>query len=150
MRICIYIQFFYSPVPRSIPLAHTDEDSLAALSASGHPATFGQNHEDVFDETYRKARVLNKDQFSLKFTPEGAGLEPIIRKALAIGEGRGGVEFELYKLNVYGTSISTSVLFMDVIKMIVYRSGIVLQSAPRYTTVSKHVRVACHCLPDAA
>ena len=123
---------------------------MAALSASGHPATFGQDHEDVFDETYRKARVLNKDQFSLKFTPEGTGLEPIIRKALAIGEGRGGVEFELYKLNVYGTGLSTSLLFMGIVKIIVYRPGIVLQTAPRYTTVSKHVRVACDRLSDNA
>jgi len=71
------------------------------------PASFGRNQENVFDESYRKAGKLDRDHFSCYFDPERSKLIKTIRSNLLEGhDEKREIEVELYKLNVYGRSLS--------------------------------------------
>lgn len=82
-----------------------DSSSCGALAAACQPATFGVEHEDVLDETYRKAGKMDRGEFSISFESAlGVFLEQAAKQLLGISkEGvHEEVFVELYKLNVYG------------------------------------------------
>ncbi|TFK70194.1 hypothetical protein BDN72DRAFT_870443 [Pluteus cervinus] len=75
---------------------------LQDLTDACLPATFGRDKEDVYDESYRKARKLDLDDFAAKFDPHAAGIVDIIREGLLEGLNQTRrIKVELYKLNVY-------------------------------------------------
>ncbi|KAI0058894.1 hypothetical protein BV25DRAFT_1871819 [Artomyces pyxidatus] len=78
---------------------------LDLLATSCDPATFGLKHEDVLDETYRKAGKMDTDAFPTSIVPERTALMDVIRRDL-VGGGQADTEqavnAEFYKLNVYG------------------------------------------------
>ncbi|TFY76121.1 hypothetical protein EWM64_g7892 [Hericium alpestre] len=87
---------------RRIDLAHADPDELQRLSDACDRATFGLNHEDVLDETYRKAGKMDTSCFSTPIVPERNGLLDIVRANLLEGvDSTRPIQVELYKLNVY-------------------------------------------------
>ncbi|KAF7313139.1 Fe2OG dioxygenase domain-containing protein [Mycena kentingensis (nom. inval.)] len=93
-----------------------DPSQLEKLSAACAKATFGTDHGDVLDESYRKAGKLELDQFAAQFDVHSAGLVDAIaqdfivnkfpeRRFFSHGEEKPQVKVlraELYKLNVYG------------------------------------------------
>ncbi|TFY81325.1 hypothetical protein EWM64_g2684 [Hericium alpestre] len=87
---------------RRIDLAHADPDELQRLCDACDRATFGLNHEDVLDETYRKAGKMDTSCFSTPIVPERNGLLDIVRANLLEGvDSTRPIQVELYKLNVY-------------------------------------------------
>ena len=67
------------------------------------PAPFGRNHEDVYDETYRKAGKLDNQYFSTNFAPHSSGLVASLKDTLLEGHNANmSLYCELYKRNVYG------------------------------------------------
>ncbi|THH12096.1 hypothetical protein EW146_g7825 [Bondarzewia mesenterica] len=86
-----------------INLSNADEEKLVHLFDACDSATFGRNEENVFDETYRKARKMDTSNFQCAFDAERLGLVDIACGNLIFGESRLKiVKAELYKLNVYG------------------------------------------------
>ncbi|XP_055334326.1 uncharacterized protein LOC129585604 [Paramacrobiotus metropolitanus] len=83
---------------------HTASDAeLELLARACTAATFGMNQQDVYDETYRKAGKMDTEEFSSKFDLERSGILTRIRDDLLDHTNYGRpVEWELYKLNVYG------------------------------------------------
>ncbi|XP_055334166.1 uncharacterized protein LOC129585490 [Paramacrobiotus metropolitanus] len=83
---------------------HTATDAeLELLARACAAATFGINHQDVFDETYRKAGKMDTEQFASKLDLESAGILTRIKNDLLDRSNYGRpVKCELYKLNVYG------------------------------------------------
>jgi hypothetical protein len=89
---------------------------LEKLIQACEPASFGKGQENVFDETYRKARKMDSENF----VPVLDGLDPfhtdlikIIRGYLLEGDqSKKSIKMELYKLNVYGTHITPSLAFI--------------------------------------
>jgi hypothetical protein len=76
---------------------------LERLVKACDPATFGKNAEDVYDESYRKAKKLSRDSFMVRLDIVGLGLIKIIRENLLFGEAsERAVRAELYNLNIYG------------------------------------------------
>jgi hypothetical protein len=76
---------------------------LDLLTEECDQATFGLNHTDVLDESYRKAGKLDKSHFACNFNPERLGLIDAVLSTLLEGHDEDKkVEVELYKLNVYG------------------------------------------------
>ncbi len=66
-------------------------------------ATFGRNHEDVLDESYRKAGKLDATHFAPKLEVGRIGIVEIIRGDLLEGtRSKEDIRVEMYKLNVYG------------------------------------------------
>lgn len=64
------------------------------------------NKEDVLDESYRKALKLDRPNFGVMFDPERAGIMEAIRYKFLEESGQTRpVVAEMYKLNVYGTSL---------------------------------------------
>lgn len=89
---------------RRIDLANATEDQLVHLSQICAAATFGRNHEDVLDETYRKARKLDRCDFACHYDPIQSGLVRVAcGDILAAKDGSRPVRAELYKLNIYGS-----------------------------------------------
>ena len=88
-----------------IDFSHASAVELDRLNEACQPATFGLNDRDVYDETYRKAGVLDVENFMLGLDAERAGLIETVRTLLFPGqEEKRMVKAELYKLNVYGTT----------------------------------------------
>lgn len=83
----------------------TDE-SLKALANACEPASFGIGGQDVTDESYRKARKMDAADFATQFTPTNHGVARLIHENLFKGASNRDVRFELYKLNVYGPSVT--------------------------------------------
>ncbi|KAJ2904300.1 hypothetical protein MKZ38_008359 [Zalerion maritima] len=84
--------------------------SLDELVQDCSPAKFGFDDKDVFDETVRKAGVLDASRFSTNFNPYDFGIVDAVARELLPGVVRAGkqpaverwgVVAELYKLNVY-------------------------------------------------
>ncbi|KAK3667971.1 hypothetical protein LTR22_001038 [Elasticomyces elasticus] len=77
--------------------------NLSTLIETCAPAAFGRGGEDVFDETYRKARKLDTSQFATTFCPYANGIIDVVAQMLlpSIAGHQRGVKAELYKLNVY-------------------------------------------------
>ena len=88
---------------RRIDLTTATEKELDNLMKECNPATFGRDHTDVLDESYRKARKLDRAHFACNFNPERSGLVGVVLSTLLEGRDEGKkVDVELYKLNVYG------------------------------------------------
>ena len=82
------------------------DSQLAALSEACQPASFGVNQEDVLDESYRKAGKMEPSEFSAQFSPSSLGIVELIRASFLQGRSAKSIRVELYKLNVYGTTLS--------------------------------------------
>jgi hypothetical protein len=79
---------------------------LEQLSQACEPASFGKKHEDVFDETYRKAGKMDSECFSPTLDPFHTNVMKIIRGYLLEGtQSTENIKIELYKLNIYGTHL---------------------------------------------
>ncbi|KAI0648568.1 hypothetical protein C8Q79DRAFT_905529, partial [Trametes meyenii] len=80
------------------------QEDLDTLQQTCDPATFGLDEKEVFDESYRKAGKLDKDQFAIQFDPCTTGILDAVRTSLLSGtrEDERYIRAELYKLNVYG------------------------------------------------
>jgi hypothetical protein len=76
---------------------------MELLASACKPATFGRNREDVLDETYRKAGVLDTAAFASNISDALPELLKIIERELNDGQPDRRVRAERYKLNVYGT-----------------------------------------------
>lgn len=88
---------------RRVDLVNASESDLERLAKACDPATFGRNHEDVLDDSYRKAGKLDETHFSTKLDVERDGFMEVIRYGLLEGmESQRPIRVELYKLNVYG------------------------------------------------
>ncbi|KAJ6482620.1 hypothetical protein C8R45DRAFT_871444 [Mycena sanguinolenta] len=87
-----------------INLANATPAELDALSDACQRATFGRNHEDVLDETYRKAGQMTAKDFMIRFNVEKSGILAHVHARLLEGFNKSdkGIKAELYKLNVYG------------------------------------------------
>ncbi|KAI5987504.1 hypothetical protein EDD15DRAFT_2552791, partial [Pisolithus albus] len=83
---------FSSPTP----------EELGSLSNACQPASFGVNHERVYDESYRKAGEMNIASFATRFSARNAGLILTVRQELLGRNENRNIKVELYKLNVYG------------------------------------------------
>ena len=80
------------------------------LAKACDPATFGRNKDDVYDESYRKAKKLDAGSFIVGLDVVKLGLINVIRENLIFGEKSAKpVRAELYNLNVYG---QTSILVL--------------------------------------
>ena len=91
---------------RCINFVDTNDEQLRYLAETCEHATFGRAHEDVLDESYRKAGKLDKTHFASNFHPVSSGLIDKIRDVLLEGYGFDfDIRVELYKLNVYGTPL---------------------------------------------
>ncbi|KIN98277.1 hypothetical protein M404DRAFT_157967 [Pisolithus tinctorius Marx 270] len=85
-----------------LDLSDSAPEELDKLSDACQPATFGVNKEDVYDESYRKARKLDIRNFATLFNIDNIGLVDVIRNALLEGEDENRrIKVEMYKLNVY-------------------------------------------------
>lgn len=92
MTISSRLSLFYPP-----------SQSLESLANACDPATFGRNKEDVYDESYRKAKKLNTGSFMVGLDLARLGLPRIISEALVVGQtSPKSVRAELYNLNIYG------------------------------------------------
>lgn len=83
------------------PGADADMDRLVQQS---QPATFGRGGEDVYDESYRKARKMDPTAFCTTFDPYSLGIIDIVAQVLlpsvVDSVTHRAVQAELYKLNV--------------------------------------------------
>ncbi|OSX57111.1 hypothetical protein POSPLADRAFT_1112134, partial [Postia placenta MAD-698-R-SB12] len=76
---------------------------LLELNDTCDVATFGRNHENVHDETYRRAGKLDSAHFSVKVDLLNSGLLDLICDDLLDDDyEERGIRAEMYKLNVYG------------------------------------------------
>ena len=90
-------------ISSQISLFYPSSESLELLDKACDPATFGRNKEDIYDESYRKARKLDVGSFMIGLDIVRLGLIKIIRENLVLGEEAAKpVRAELYNLNVYG------------------------------------------------
>jgi 2OG-Fe(II) oxygenase superfamily len=77
---------------------------LEQLAQACEPASFGKDHEDAFDETYRKAEKMDSECFSPMLDLCHTDVMKIIRGYLLEGtQSTKNIKTEIYKLNVYGT-----------------------------------------------
>lgn len=74
--------------------SHTDEQ-VRRLAEACDIATFGRGHEDVHDESYRKAGKLDKGHFAATFDPEQSGLLHAIRHNVLEGHSGKALKVEL-------------------------------------------------------
>ncbi|TFK63427.1 hypothetical protein BDN72DRAFT_847639 [Pluteus cervinus] len=83
-----------------LSLTSATTDDLQKLTNACLPAKFGLGQEDVLDESYRKARKMDIDNFMVGFDP--STIVDVIRQELLDSEDvQAALEVELYKLNVY-------------------------------------------------
>ncbi len=107
-------------------------------------ATFGLNHEDVLDVSYRSAWKLDPVYFASKLNILHAGLMDSIRYNLLRGnQGRMTFYAELYKLNVYGEFVFA--LPFRIEESTSRRKGFFLQTAQGHPAGRQDVRIA-RCL----
>eukprot|EP01098_Paradermamoeba_levis_P014191 TRINITY_DN669_c0_g1_i3.p1 TRINITY_DN669_c0_g1~~TRINITY_DN669_c0_g1_i3.p1 ORF type:complete len:406 (-),score=96.54 TRINITY_DN669_c0_g1_i3:116-1333(-) len=87
-----------SEATHKITFPGCSEKHLEELMKACVPASFGKGKEEVYDETYRKARVLDPDHFSTNFHLAELDILALIEKILVPGRK---ICAKLYKLNVY-------------------------------------------------
>lgn len=87
---------------RYLNFANASNEELALLAEACEAATFGRNHEDVLDETYRKAGKLDAEDFATSFEVQSSNLVSILRDKLLIADSEANIRAERYKINVYG------------------------------------------------
>lgn len=85
-----------------IELQNATPEQLDHLYQTCDPASFGLDHTDVLDESYRKAGKLDLEHFASKFDLEQSRLLNVIVPGLMEGPKQREIYAELYKLNVYG------------------------------------------------
>ncbi|RDB28294.1 hypothetical protein Hypma_001436 [Hypsizygus marmoreus] len=86
-----------------IDLSRSTEGNLKALAQACEPATFGMDQHDVLDESYRKARKMDRKHFASSFDIGASHLiERIRAQLLDARDNTKNIKAELYKLNVYG------------------------------------------------
>lgn len=84
------------------------EADTEALIDACLPATFGRGSENVLDEGYRKAWMLDAGGFSWMFNPDSARFVAELAQGLCPWDSLDrGVRIEPYKLNVYGEAIES-------------------------------------------
>ena len=85
-------------------LGNANATQLQHLAETCQPATFGVDHKDVMDETYRKAGKLDTEDFLVGFEVLRSGILDVVHSELAIDRlvKEDAIRAELYKLNVYG------------------------------------------------
>jgi hypothetical protein len=114
-------------------LTTATEQELNEFTNECDLATFGLNNADVLDESYRKARKLDKVHFACNFNPERSGLIDAVLNTLLEGQDEDKeVEVELYKLNVYGEYPKKQWLLYPSFSR--KRPGVVFQTSQRHTT----------------
>ena len=124
----------YELNPRTSRLDFTNatEEDLAHLAQSCDPATFGLNHEDVLDESYRKAGKLDANRFLTAFNLETSGLLDVVGGTLLERQGRGlGLRAERYKINVYGKH---SLIDRNAVLILQYHRQVKMLSSKRIRT----------------
>ncbi|KAJ7246928.1 hypothetical protein C8J57DRAFT_1523157 [Mycena rebaudengoi] len=87
-----------------IDLSKTTTETLDRLSLACGQAKFGRDHEDVLDETYRKAGKMDHQDFVARFDLQKSGILRSVSEQFLDGlsSSKREIEAELYKLNVYG------------------------------------------------
>ncbi|KAI6123203.1 hypothetical protein EDD16DRAFT_684597 [Pisolithus croceorrhizus] len=86
-----------------IDLSSPTPEELDSLSNACQPTSFKVNHEQVYDESYRKAGKMNTANFATQFSVRNAGLIHIVRRELLDhSDANPEIKAELYKFNVYG------------------------------------------------
>ncbi|XP_055334293.1 uncharacterized protein LOC129585582 [Paramacrobiotus metropolitanus] len=89
---------------RQLHLRTASDAELEHLARACTAATFGINQQDVYDETYRKAGKMDVEEFASKFDLERSGILTHIKDGLLDHTNYGRpVDWELHKLNVYGS-----------------------------------------------
>ena len=83
-----------------IDFSSVGSDDLTALYRACKAAEFGRNGENIFDESYRKARKMDLTSFATAFDSRSLDIHEQISKAL-LTQSHAMMELELYKLNVY-------------------------------------------------
>ena len=98
----------------SLKLGSITEAQAQDLSRACSPATFGLNNQDVLDESYRKAGKLDVGKFAWLFSPASRSdfTVQLISGLFPSDSLHKGIRFELYKLNVYGTTFSANPCFI--------------------------------------
>ncbi|KAF8439935.1 hypothetical protein L210DRAFT_3612476 [Boletus edulis BED1] len=86
---------------RRVDFSNAVADDLEALYRACKPAEFGQNGENVYDDSYRNAGMMDLLSFSTLLDPRSLGIHEQVSKAL-LTESHATMDAELYKLNVYG------------------------------------------------
>ena len=120
---------------RRIDLTTATEQELDEFTKECDLASFGLNQADVVDESYRKARKLDRVHFASNFNPERLGLIDVVLSTLLEGHDEDKkVDVELYKLNVYGAFPQFIPYHYDIFYNNKNRQGIVFQSAQRHAT----------------
>ncbi|KAK7458798.1 hypothetical protein VKT23_009804 [Stygiomarasmius scandens] len=88
--------------PRRLNLSEASEPELMHLTETCTQATFGRGQEDVLDETYRKAKKLDLQNFATTFDLNSTGIMDVVAAHLLDGSNENDIiRPELYKLNVY-------------------------------------------------
>jgi hypothetical protein len=88
---------------RWIDFTQAKDAQLENLFKACEAATFGLEHKDVLDKSYRKARKMDVDHFAMHFSPDNLGIVGVVSDFLLRGRtGQKTINSELYKLNVYG------------------------------------------------
>ncbi|KAG6808153.1 hypothetical protein H0H93_000506, partial [Arthromyces matolae] len=83
-------------------LSQATESQLKSLTEACEPATFGRNKKDVLDESYRKARKMDTEDFASKVNIEKLGvLDRIKMQLLDCSDNWKTIRAEAYKLNIY-------------------------------------------------
>ncbi|PFH48831.1 hypothetical protein AMATHDRAFT_5416 [Amanita thiersii Skay4041] len=99
---------------RRINFSNCTNEELEQLFQACDPATFGLNEEDVYDETYRKAGKMDKENFSLTLDLESTGLKDAIRERLLGGTlAKRPIRAELYKLNEWAIDSANTTSSQD-------------------------------------
>ncbi|KZS88284.1 hypothetical protein SISNIDRAFT_459978, partial [Sistotremastrum niveocremeum HHB9708] len=86
-----------------IQFPNSSNVELKLLSEACQPATFGRNHKDVLDESYRLARKMDARDFSINLGFEFYEmLTQAVSRLFGVENSDKSFRAQLYKLNVYG------------------------------------------------
>ncbi|KAJ7488395.1 hypothetical protein FB451DRAFT_1025219, partial [Mycena latifolia] len=91
-----------------VDMGNATEQDLAELLAACQKATFGVDQKVVLDETYRKAGKMDLNKFAARLDVVASGLLAAMTPYILQGqdlEVDKALMAEMYKLNVYGTSV---------------------------------------------
>ncbi|KAI0816955.1 hypothetical protein BC628DRAFT_1333949 [Trametes gibbosa] len=100
----LFLYYGMAKQAKRLNLAHPSTAELDDLEQTCEPASFGVDHENVLDPTYRKALKLDRSHFAINLDVERSGILEAVRTAMFMGKKQDlPVRAELYNLNVYGT-----------------------------------------------
>lgn len=127
------------------PLSHmsqrtidfTDKEGILAkvehLAKYCQPATFGRGSVDVHDESHRKAGKMDTNRFSTSFDLAQSEILEVVKTELNIEHD---LYAELYKLNVYGQSMTLWIKVRSNIG-VTSRKGWFLQDPKGHTSIEE-------------